>query len=82
MAGLDSQGKNCSSELPNPEETQLWEGENESVRSRQLLFLQLLLFFAAYIWQTQWRLQERFDCDVAEKPKILKRFWQRTSRWG
>ena len=41
-------------ELPNPEETQIWEGENESVRSRQHLLLQLLLVIAAFILQSQW----------------------------
>lgn len=42
---LDSQGKI----VPNPEETQIWEGENESVSSRQQLILQLLLVIAAFI---------------------------------
>ena len=39
MASLDSQGEIVSMELPNPEEKQIWEGENESVRSRQHLSL-------------------------------------------
>ena len=43
MASLDSQREIVPIELPNPEETQIWEGENESVRYRQHLFLQLLL---------------------------------------
>ena len=43
MASLDSQREIVPIELPNPEETQMWEGENESVRYRQHLFLQLLL---------------------------------------
>ena len=30
MASLDSQGEIVSIELPNPEETQIWESENES----------------------------------------------------
>ena len=42
MANLDSQGEIVLIELPNPEETQIWEGENESVRSRQHIFLQLI----------------------------------------
>ena len=43
MGSLDSQREIVPIELPNPEETQIWEGENESVRYRQHLFLQLLL---------------------------------------
>ena len=35
MASLDSQGEIAPIELPNPEETQIWEGENESAHSRQ-----------------------------------------------
>ena len=42
MANLDSQGEIVLIELPNPEETQIWEGENESVRSRQHIVLQLI----------------------------------------
>ena len=45
MACLD-----CSYRAYNPEETQIWEGENESLRSRQHLVLQLLLVIAAFIW--------------------------------
>ena len=37
MASLDSQGEIVPLELPNPQETQIWEGEDESVRSRQHL---------------------------------------------
>ena len=48
MASLDSQGEIVSMELPNPEEKQIWEGENESVRSRQHLSLQLLLGIAPF----------------------------------
>ena len=33
MASLDSQGEIVPIELPNPEETQVWEGENKSVHS-------------------------------------------------
>ena len=43
------QGEIVSIVLLNPEETQTWEGENESVRSRQHLMLQLLLVIAAFI---------------------------------
>ena len=35
MASLDSQGEIVPIELPNPEETQTWEGENQLVHSRQ-----------------------------------------------
>ena len=35
MASLDSQGEIVPIELPNPEETQIWEAENQSVHSRQ-----------------------------------------------
>ena len=49
MANLDSQGEIVLIELPNPEETQIWEGENESVRSRQRLLLRLLFVTAAFI---------------------------------
>ena len=34
---LDFQGEIVPVELPNPEETQIWEDENESARSRQHL---------------------------------------------
>ena len=49
MASLDSQGEIVSIELPNPEETQIWEGENESYVPRQHLILQLLLVIDAFI---------------------------------
>ena len=53
QASLDSEGEDdCGIvpiELPYPEETQTWEGENESVRSRQHLVLQLLLVITAFI---------------------------------
>ena len=53
QASLDSQGgDDCEIvpiELPSPEETQIWEGENESVRSRQHSVLQLLLVITAFI---------------------------------
>ena len=41
MASWDSQGEIVPIELPNPVETQIWEGENESIRPRQHLILQL-----------------------------------------
>ena len=44
MANLDSQGEIVSIELLNPEETQIWKGENESVSSRQHLFLSLSIY--------------------------------------
>ena len=52
MACLD-----CSYRASNLEETQIWEGENESLRSRQHLVLQLLLFIGAFTLQTQWMLR-------------------------
>ena len=65
MASLGSQGERYRDiELPNPDETQTWEGENESVLPRQHLILQL-------------RLDKQCGCygnaliDVEEKPKIL-----------
>ena len=66
---LDSQGKI----VPNPEETQIWEGENESVSSRQQLILQLLLVIAAFIWQAGIGRYANGLIDVQEQPKILKR---------
>ena len=49
MASLDSQRAIVPIELPNPEETQTWESENESVRYHQHLFFQLLLVIVAFI---------------------------------
>ena len=53
QASLDSQGEDdCEIvpiKLPNPEETQIWDGKNELVRSRQHLVLQLLLVITAFI---------------------------------
>ena len=37
MESLGFQGEIVPVELPNPEETQIWEDENESARSRQHL---------------------------------------------
>ena len=56
-------------ELPHPEETQIWEGENELARSRQHSLSQLLLVMTAFIWQTQWMLQDNSLIDVAKNPK-------------
>ena len=49
MESLDFQGEIVPIELPNLDETQIWEDDNESARSRQHLILQLLLIIAAYI---------------------------------
>ena len=49
MASLDSLGEIVPLGLPNPEETQIWEGKNESVRSHQHLILQLRLAITAFI---------------------------------
>ena len=43
MASLDSQGEIDPIELPNSEKTQIWEGKNELVRSRQHLIKHLYL---------------------------------------
>ena len=49
-ASLDSQGEDDCEIVPiEPEETQIWKGENESVRSCQHLILQLLLVITAFI---------------------------------
>ena len=45
----DSQGEVVPIELPNPQETQIWESENKSALSRKHLILQLLLIIAAFI---------------------------------
>ena len=54
-------------------------GENESVRFRQHLILQLLLVIAAFIWQANIGCYVNGLIVVEEKPKILTRFWQRKS---
>ena len=85
MANLDSQGEIVLIELPNPEETQIWEGENESIRPRQHLILQLPVVIAFFIWQARIGSYGNGLIDVEEKPHILKRFWQRrseTAEWG
>ena len=51
VASLDSKDENVPIELPNPEETQIRNGENELVRSRQHLHL------LTNNWQTQWMLR-------------------------
>ena len=53
MTSLYSQGEIVPTKLPNPEETQIWEGENESVRSRQHLVLPLLLVISSFIRQAR-----------------------------
>ena len=83
MASLNSQGEIVLIELPNPGETQIWEGENELVRSvpTYIYFCSfcswLPLFF---FWQRRIRCYGNGLIDVEEKPKILKRFWRRRSR--
>ena len=47
MKSLDSQGEIVPIDLSNPEVTQMWDGENKSVHSRQHLILQLLLVISA-----------------------------------
>ena len=49
MASLHSLCEIVPIELPNPEETQIWENENKSVCSHQDLILQLLLIIAIFI---------------------------------
>ena len=49
MASLDAQGEIVPIELPNPEETQIWEGENCTSPHPQHFILQLLLVIAAFI---------------------------------
>ena len=53
MASWDSQGEIVPIELPNPEETQIWESENESIRPRQHLILQLPVVITFFIWQAR-----------------------------
>ena len=80
MTSLDSQGEIVPTKLPNPEETQIWEGENESVRSRQHLVLPLLLVISSFIRQARIGCYGNGLIDVKEKPQILKRLWWRRSR--
>ena len=72
MASLD-----CSNRASKSEKKNIWEGENESVRSRWHLLLQLLLVIAAFIFDKHSGCYRNGLIDVVEKPKILKRFWQR-----
>ena len=67
-------------EFPNPKQTQMYEGENESVRSGQHLILKLLLVIAAFIWQVMIGCYGNGLTDAEDKPKILKRIGQRRSR--
>ena len=72
-------------ELPNPDETQIWEGENKLKRPRQHLILQLPVVIAFFIWQARIGSYGNGLIDVVDKPHILKRFWQRRSEtveWG
>ena len=80
MAILDSKGEIVPIEPPNPEKSQILEGTNESVRSRQHLILHLLLVIAALIWQARIGCHGNGLIDVEEKPEILTRFWQRRLR--
>ena len=75
MKSLDSQGEIVPIELSNPEVTQMWDGENKSVHSRQHLILQLLLVISAFIWQARIGCYGNGLIDVKEKPQILKRLW-------
>ena len=74
MLSSDSQGEIVPLELPNPEETQIWKGENESVHSHQHLILQLRLVITAFIEQARTGCYGNGLIDVEEKPKILNRF--------
>jgi len=80
MAILDSQGEIVPIEPQNPEKSQILEGTNESVPSRQHLILHLLLVIAALIWQARIGCHGNGLIDVEEKPEILTRFWQRRLR--
>ena len=60
MANLDSEVEIVSIELLNPEETQIWKGENESVSSRQHLFLFLFIYALCcrlYLTSEDWMLR-------------------------
>ena len=57
-----------------PKETQIWEGENESIRPRQRLILQLPVVITFFIWQARIGSYGNGLIDVEEKPHILKRF--------
>ena len=58
MASLDSQGEIAPKVFPNPEEPQIWEGENKPACSCRHLHLQLLLAYNNYcpLNFTQWML--------------------------
>ena len=72
MASLDSQAEIFSIQLPSPED-HIWEGENESVHSRQNLNFQLLFVYnTTFIWQARIGCYGNSLIDVKEKPKILK----------
>ena len=58
MASLDSQGDVVPIELPNPEEMQIWEGENKSVHSRQHFnFAGSARYCCLYSTSKDWMLQ-------------------------
>ena len=69
MAILDSQGEIVPIDPPNPEKSQILEGTNESVRSRQHLILHLLLVIAALIWQARIGCHGNGLIDVEENRK-------------
>ena len=74
MASWDSQGEVVPIELPNPQETQIWESENKSALSRKHLILQHLLIIAAFIWHARIGCYGNSLIDIEGKAKILKLF--------
>ena len=56
------------------------EGEDEGVRSRQHLILQLLLVIAAFIWQTRIGCYGNGLIDIEEEPKILPKVFDNKGR--
>ena len=75
MASLDSQGEVVPIELPNPQETQIWKGENKSALSRQHLicsFCSLLL--PLFDMQGLDAMVYNSLFDIEEKAKTLKLF--------
>ena len=54
-------------QLPNPSETQIWKGENESVHRHQHIFLSASVRYYIGCYGNS-------SLAAAEKPKILKRF--------
>ena len=80
MASIDFQGKIVPYRASKSKTNTDIRGWNESVRSGQHLILKLLLIIAAFIWQALIGYYGNGLTDVEEKPKILGRIWQRTSR--